>query len=436
MSSGGSLPVPSTLSKSVFALVDGNNFYVSCERVFNPALEDRPVVVLSNNDGCAVSRSQEAKDLGIAMGQPWFQMRHLERRGLIALSSNYALYADMSARMMSVAAQFSPRQEVYSIDESFLEFEGFGHYKLTEHCRLLRDRVRQWVGIPVCVGLGSSKTLAKLANRIAKKTPNMQGVCNLVDLSDHERSQRLASAPVSDVWGVGGRTTEKLNKLGIRSAEDLARANTDLIRMRLGVQLERTIRELNGLSCYDLETEPPAKQQIVSSLSFGRLVTDINELREAVQTHVARAGEKLRRQDSSCSAVAVFLGTHHFLPEEPQYHPMSSFPMPYPAQDGFSIARVALKVLEAIYRPAFRYKKAGVMLMGLAPVGQQQSSLFKQPSLNHVRLSHLIDGLNSQMGRDSIQMAGAGMRPAWSMKRDRMSPAFTSSWRDIVRARA
>lgn len=426
----------STRFKPVFALVDGNNFYVSCERVFNPGLVGRPVVVLSNNDGCAVSRSQEAKDLGIVMGQPWFQMRHLERRGLVALSSNYALYADMSARMMSVASQFCPRQEVYSIDESFLHFEGFGRYRLTEHCGLLRDRVRQWTGIPVCVGLGASKTLAKLANRIAKKTPALRGVCNLMDLSDVEISRFFASVPVNDVWGVGSRTTAKLHKLGIRSAEDLARANCDLIRMRFGVQLERTVRELNGLSCYDLETEPPAKQQIVSSLSFGQLVTDINELREAIQTHVSRAGEKLRRQGSSCSAIAVFLGTNPFLPGEPQYHPMSSCPMPYPAQDGFSLTRVALKVLEEIYRPEFRYKKAGVMLMELAPVGQVQGSLFKQPNPKQVRLSQLVDGLNDQMGRDSVQMAGAGTRPAWAMKRNRMSPAYTSSWRDIVRVRA
>ena len=428
--------MPSTRSKSVFALVDGNNFYVSCERVFNTALESRPVAILSNNDGCCVSRSQQAKDMGIRMGEPWFEIRHLERRGLVGMSSNYALYADMSARMMSVAAQFCPLQEVYSIDECFLEFEGFDQRILTEHCRGLRQRVRQWVGIPVCVGLGETKTLAKLANRIAKKSPEMGGVCNLVELSSARRVQRLASMAVSDVWGVGERTTEKLNKLGIHTAQDLASANTDLIRMRFGVQLERTVRELNGLPCYNLETEPPPKQQIVSSLSFGRKVTDIDELREAVHSHVARAGEKLRRQSSSCSAIAVFLGTHPFLLDEPQYHPMSSMPMPYPADDAFSLARVAIRILDAIYRPGFRYKKAGVMFMELAPVAQHQGSLFNQPQPSHVGLTHLVDGINNRMGRDKIKLAGAGTRQAWSMKRDKMSPAFTSSWREIVRARA
>ena len=374
--------------------------------------------------------------MGIRMGEPWFEIRHLERRGLVGMSSNYALYADMSARMMSVAAQFCPRQEVYSIDECFLEFEGFAAGALTDHCRALRQRVRQWVGIPVCVGLGDTKTLAKLANRIAKKAPEMHGLCNLSDMSPANRSHRLAGVPVSDVWGVGARTTEKLDKLGIHTAKDLADANTDLIRMRFGVQLERTVRELNGLPCYTLETEPPPKQQIVSSLSFGRLVTDINELREAVHSHVARAGEKLRRQESSCAAVAVFLGTNPFLPGEPQYHPMSSMPMPYPADDAFSLARVAVSILDAIYRQGFRYKKAGVMLMELAPVAQRQSSLFSQARPSHVRLSHLVDGINQQMGRDTIKLAGAGSRQAWSMKRDKMSPAFTGSWREIVRARA
>lgn len=423
-------------SKSVFALVDGNNFYVSCERVFTPALEGRPVVVLSNNDGCAVSRSQQAKDMGIRMGQPWFEIRHLERRGLIGMSSNYALYADMSARMMNVAAQFSPLQEVYSIDECFLEFDGFAAYPLTDHCRTLRARVRQWVGIPVCVGLGETKTLAKLANRIAKKSPHMRGVCNLSGLSGSDRLQRLALVPVGDVWGVGARTTEKLARMNIHTAKDLASANTDLIRMRFGVQLERTVRELNGLPCYTLETEPAPKQQIVSSLSFGRMVTDLGELREAVHLHVARAGEKLRRQGSSCAAVAVFLGTHPFLPDEPQYHPMASTPMPYPANDSFSLARAAVSILDAIYRCGFRYKKAGVMLMELAPVAQRQGSLFSQARSSHVRLSQLVDGINKHMGRDTLRLAGAGAGRPWAMKRDRMSPAYTSAWSDIAHARA
>ncbi len=264
----------------------------------------------------------------------------------------------------------------------------------------------------------------------------MGGVCNLDEISERDRAQRLALVAVSDVWGIGHRTTEKLNKLGIRSAQDLASANTDLMRLRFGVQIERTVRELNGLSCYVLENEPPPKQQIVSSLSFGRLVTDLNELREAVQSHVARAGEKLRGQNSTCMGLAVFLGTHPFLPDEPQYHPMSSASMPYPALDGFSISRVALKILDAIYRPGYRYKKAGVMLLDLAPAGKQQGSLFKQPHSKHVRLSHLVDDLNDQMGRGTIQMAGAGTKIGWSMKRERMSPAFTSSWREIMRARA
>ena len=242
-----------------------------------------------------VARSQEAKDLGVKMGVPWFQVRHLERKGLIALSSNYALYADMSARMMSVIGQFCPRQDVYSIDESFLLFEGFRHWDLQEHLHRLRAQVRQWVGIPVCVGLGSTKTRAKLANRLAKRQAELGGVCHLEAMSPKAQESYLARVAVGDVWGVGPRTSEKLGPLKIKSALALLQAPPDFIRLRFGVALERTVRELNGLACFALEDEPPPRQQIVSSRSFGQRVTEFADLREAVLSYVARAGEKLRR---------------------------------------------------------------------------------------------------------------------------------------------
>ena len=424
--------MPSMRSDRVFALVDGNNFYVSCERAFNPRLEGRPVIVLSNNDGCAVARSQEAKDMGIVMGEPWFRLRHLERRGLVALSSNYALYADMSARMMSVIGQFCPRQEVYSIDESFLEFEGFARWNLTEHCRDIRDRVRKWVGIPVCVGLGATKTLAKLANRIAKKAPEMGGVCNLSGMSEAGLFEYLGRVDVRDVWGIGSRLTEKLASMRILTAADLARANPDLIRMRFGVQVERTVRELNGLPCFDLETEPPPKQQIVSSRSFGRLVEDKRSLADALHTYVARAGEKLRRQDSVCSTVGVFLMTNRFMPDEPQYHPMGSISLPFPAQDGFTLAKAAQRGLDAVYKPEFRYQKAGVMLMGLAPAAQRQESLFGEAPNGRQDLSKLLDDINDRMGRDSVRLAVANQSRPWAMKRGNVSPAYTSSWKQVA----
>ena len=420
--------MPSTPSE-LYGLIDGNNFYVSCERVFNPRLENKAVVVLSNNDGCVVARSQEAKALGIKMAVPWFQVRHLERKGLIALSSNYALYADMSARMMGVIGQYSPRQEVYSIDESFLLFEGFGQWDLAEHLYRLRAQVKQWVGIPVCGGLGSTKTRAKLANRLAKKLPQFDGVCNL-EAVDQERY--LSQVEVGDVWGVGYRTAEKLAVLNIRSAWDLLKAPPDFIRMRFGVTLERTVRELNGLPCFGLEDEPAPRQQIISSRSFGQRVTELADLREAVLSYVARAGEKLRRQNSVCAVVGVFLRTNAFVPEEPQYHPIASLPLPSPAQDSFTLAKAAIRGLESIYRPGYRYQKAGVMLMELSPASQGQYGLFPEEAEDRVTLSRLSDRINDRMGRDTLRLAGSLETGNWRMRRGAVSPAFTTNWREVA----
>ena len=422
--------MPSTPSE-LYGLIDGNNFYVSCERVFNPKLENKPVVVLSNNDGCVVARSQEAKDLGIKMGVPWFQVRHLERKGLIALSSNYALYADMSARMMSVMGQYSPRQEVYSIDESFLLFEGFGSWNLQEHLHRLRAQVRQWVGIPVCGGLGSTKTRAKLANRLAKREPEFGGVCHLESMNLREQARYLSRVGVGDVWGVGRRTTEKLAALNIRTALDLLKAPPDFIRLRFGVALERTVRELNGLACFGLEDEPAPRQQIVSSRSFGQRVTELSELRESVLSYMARAGEKLRRQNSVCAVVGVFLRTNAFAPEEPQYHPMATIPLPSPAQDSFTLAKAAIRGLESIYRKGYRYQKAGVMLMELSPASQGQYGLFPEENGDRVTLSRLSDRINDRMGRDTLRLAGSLETGGWRMRRGAASPAYTTSWREL-----
>ncbi len=420
-------------SDRVFALVDGNNFYVSCERVFNPALENRPVIVLSNNDGCAVARSQEAKALGVAMGEPWFKLRHLERKGLVALSSNYALYGDMSSRMMAVIGQFCPRQEIYSIDESFLEFEGFAKWDLVSHAREIRARVLKWVGIPVCVGLGPTKTLAKLANRVAKRDPARHGVCNLSGCTPAELDTQLGVIEVGDVWGIGRRLAEKLGQLGIVTAGQLARANPDLMRSRFGVQVERTVRELNGLPCFDLETAPQPKKQIVSSRSFGGPVEDRAMLAEAIQSYVARAGEKLRRQDSACSTLGVFVMTDRFKPQEPQYHRMATIALPHPVQDAFSLTRAAMMGLNEIYRPGFRYRKAGVILMDLVPAAQRQATLFGEPPARKEMLSRLVDTINARMGRDTLRLALAASDRPWAMKRGNVSPAYTTNWDELPR---
>lgn len=426
------------VSRPQYALVDGNNFYVSCERVFGPHLEHRPVVVLSNNDGCAVARSEEAKALGIRMGQPYFEIRTLlaHHQG-IALSSNYSLYADMSRRMMAVIAGFAPEHEIYSIDECFLRFTGFEHWDLTVLGRRLREQVRQWTGLPVGVGIGATKTLAKIANRLAKKHPDFQagGVCNLDDFPPEQQARYLSGVEVETVWGVGSRWGAKLRALGMCSARDLQRADSALIRRRFSVALERTVRELNGLCCIPLEAVPPPKQQIVSSRSFGQLVSDREALREAVSTYVARAAMKLRAEQKAAGSLQVFLSTHRFIPNEPQYHPALLFRFATPSDDTARLIDAARRGVNRIYRPGYRYQKAGVMLLDLAPTGRRQADLFTVAATPDTerrgRLLALLDQLNERLGQGTLRFAAEGLQQSWRMRRDRLTPAYTTAWTDV-----
>jgi len=425
-----------------YALVDGNNFYVSCERVFNPQLEGRPVVVLSNNDGCAVARSDEAKALGVKMGQPHFQIRDLlKRHAGIALSSNYALYADMSRRMTSVIAHYSPEQEVYSIDESFLRFTGFKHWDLTEHGMRMRRQVRQWTGIPVGVGIGSTKTLAKLANRLAKKHADFKpiGVCNLQDLEPWHQIRYFTEVDVQDVWGVGPRWAAKLRELGIQSAQDLKQADPETLHKRFNVMLERTIRELNGIPCIPLQEAPPPKQQIVSSRSFGHLLTDKQDLLEAVSTYAARAAVKLRNEGQAAGSIQVFLSTNNFIPNEPQYHPGMLISFPTPTADTARLIQAARSGLNRIFKPGFRYKKAGVMLLDLMPDTVRQGELFGPATEprheRRARLLEVADALNGQMGQGTLRFAAEGTRQPWRMRRDNLTSGYTTAWAGLVVAR-
>jgi DNA polymerase V len=425
-----------------YALVDGNNFYVSCERVFNPGLEGRAIVVLSNNDGCAVARSEEARALGIKMGEPHFQIRDLlKRHGGLALSSNYTLYADMSRRMMSVIAHYSPEQEVYSIDESFLRFTGFKHWDLTAHGIRMRNQVRQWTGIPVGVGIGSTKTLAKLANRLSKRHPDFKsiGVCNLKDLEPWHLIRYFTEVDVQDVWGVGPRWAAKLRELGIQSAQDLKQAEPETLRKRFNVVLERTIRELNGIPCIPLEEAPPPKKQIVSSRSFGHLLTDKQDLLEAVSTYAARAAVKLRNEGQAAGGIQVFLSTNVFIPDEPQYHPGALITFPSPTHDTARLIQAARGGLARIFKPGFRYKKAGVMLLDLVPDTVRQGELFgptSEPSHERRgRLLEVLDTLNEQMGQGTLRFAAEGTEQPWRMRRENLTAGYTTAWEGLVVAK-
>jgi DNA polymerase V len=430
------------------ALVDGNNFYVSCERVFRPSLNGRPVVVLSNNDGCAIARSNEAKALGIRMGQPWFEMRHLEESaGVVALSANFELYGDISDRVASLVAGLGPRQEIYSIDESFVDMTGI-RGDLTERGHKLRSRILQWVGIPCGIGIGSTKTLAKLANHVAKTAERKPGsypahlaqVCELSALKPEDFEATLAATPVGEVWGVGPRIKAQLAEGGITTALDLAKLDPATVRRRWSVVLERTVRELQGMPCIDLEDAPPAKHEIACTRSFGQAVTEIEPLGEAVTEFASRAAVKLRRQNSHAGKVLTFIHTSPFR-KGPQYSRSITVPLRRPTADTAALVHAALTGLRTIYKSGFRFSKAGVMLLELQPdqLGQGELDLEAEDCADRGRLMGVLDALNQRYGRGTMLLASAGLdgqRRGWVMKQERRTPAYTTRWEDMPLVRA
>ena len=410
------------------ALVDGNNFFVSCERVFNPQLAGRPVVVLSNNDGCVVARSNEVKALGVKMGTPWFQLRDLARQhGIIALSSNYELYADMSNRMMAMLGEYSPDQEIYSIDECFLGLAGFARRDLFEYGLTIRRQVGRWIGIPVCIGIGATKTLAKLANHCAKKgLAGREGVCDFNRMTDEELRQILSRIPVGEIWGVGPRLSRQLANLGIAHVEGLRSADAATLRARFSVTLERTIRELNGISCVALE-EVASNKQIISSRSFGSYVHDLPSLREAVASYIAIAAEKLRGQGSLAGMVQVYIRTNPHKERAPQYQRGLTLPLPEATSDTLRLTQAALQVLDRLYRPGYAYQKAGVALLHLSDAATAQASLLAALPDN-TRLMQAMDRINAIWGSGTLRSAAEGIDKRWRMKRERMSPGYTTRW--------
>ncbi|MBF0153940.1 MAG: Y-family DNA polymerase [Magnetococcales bacterium] len=418
--------------KPAIALVDCNNFYVSCERVFDPKLEGRPVVVLSNNDGCVVARSPEVKALGVLMGTPWFKLRELaQRHGVTALSSNYALYADMSHRVMTILGDFSPRQEVYSIDECFLDLSGMP--ETAEHLgHKIRARIQQWLGLPVCVGIAPTKTLAKLANHVAKKRPAYHGVCHWIPGA--ETTRLLEEIPVREVWGVGARTAARLQQeLAIVTARDLQKTAERVIRSRFPITLARIVAELNGISCLALEEIAPPKRQILCSRSFGTTVFSVEELAEAVTMHSSRATEKLRRQKSLAGSVGVFIHTNPFRERDPQHQAYLIGNPPQPTDDTLILARVARNLLRNIFRPGFAYHKAGIILTDLEHVTRKQLDLFSSAEEIKRRkaLMTTMDAINQRMGRGTVRLLGEGMGQRWGNRSDHRSPRYTTRLEEI-----
>lgn len=417
----------------MFALVDCNNFYVSCERLFRPDLKGKPVVVLSNNDGCAVARSQEVKQLGVPMGIPWFQMQALaQRHHIVAFSSNYALYADISGRVMRVLRDMVPHSEVYSIDESFIDLSGIEDRQ--ELGYQIRQRIGQWVGIPVCVGIGSTKTRAKLANHIAKKHTEFEGVFDLEAQTSTQQSDWLKRLDASDVWGIGRQLKQQLETFNIHTAYDLQHADVSWIKKRFSIHLARTVEELRGHACLKLQAMVTARQQIMVSRSLGVYVTQEEELRQSVISHAARASEKLRKDGSVTHAVMVFIQTNPYRQQDDQYTASQWVPLVTPSQDSRCIIAAAIRGLQTIYRPGYRYKKTGVMLSDLSPADVQQGDLFDPGADDRrQRLMLTLDTLNHKLGRDTLFFAGQGVRQRWHMRRDLKSPAYTTDFNDLPR---
>lgn len=425
----------------LFALVDVNNCYVSCERAMNPRLRDVPVVVLSNNDGCAVARSNEVKALGVSMGEPWHKLQDLARQhGIVALSSNYALYADFSNRIMTILRTYSPHVEVYSIDEAFLSLNGMGGLWDTPTAmgQDIRAKILQWTSLPVCVGVGASKTQAKLANHIAKKFALFNSVCDLSTMSAARMFWLFSRIDVGEVWGVGRRIGDKLRAMGINSVQDLKEASPRDMRAKFGVVMERTCNEIRGISCLALEEVAPPRKEIVSSKSFGAMVASIDELGQAVTSYVTRASEKLRSQDSLCGAVHVFIQTNPFRKMDLQYSNGLTVPLIVPTDDSRVLAGAALHGLERIFIEGFRYKKAGVMLLDLSPKSMLQGVLFDEarPRDPAVKVMAALDALNERFGRDSVTLASAGLAPRWAMRSGNKTPCYTTRWDELPKANA
>jgi DNA polymerase V len=418
---------------TTIALVDVNNFYVSAERVFNPKLEGRCVVVLSNNDGCVVARSGEVKALGIAMGGPWFKLKDMARKhNIIALSSNYALYADMSNRVMSLLSEFCARQEIYSIDECFLDMTGHAG-NFTDYGQEMRQRILQWLGLPVCVGFASTKTLAKLANHVAKKRSEYAGVCDLTVLAEVELERIFSTIAVGEVWGVGRKLNEQLQQGGITTVLQLRNFDVHRIRNRFGVVMERTVRELRGEPCLEMIDIVPPRQQIISSRSFGQAVTSMNELQEAVSVYMSTAAAKLRQQGSVAATAHVYIHTNVHNSEEPQYNRGITIALPEATDDTMLLVAAVKAGLRRIYRPGYRYKKAGVMLADISSARLVQTQLFSDVATSEksLKLMTAMDGINLRMGKGAIHLASDGITQNWRMNRGSMTPAYTSNWDEL-----
>lgn len=419
------------------ALIDCNNFYVSCERIFRPDLQHRPMVVLSNNDGCVVSRSAEAKQLGIQMGQPWFKFNALAKQhNILALSSNYTLYADMSNRFMNILRTFGLKQEMYSIDECFLDLSHFS-LSLLDYAQSIRQTILQYLGLPVCVGMGSTKTRAKLANFLAKKHPLLQGVCDLESIDSTIQTHLLNQTDINEIWGIGSKTSEKLGRANIQTVWQFMHACPNWLRRNFSIHLVKTQAELNHTPCLSLKDMTVNKKQIIASRSFGPPIYTQQALSEAISSHIARAAEKLRQQNAVAQIIYVYIQTNRFN-QDTYYAPGVFLTLAEPTQDTRLLTLTALQGLGQIYQDGPAYKKAGIVLSEITPFTQKQQALFSTVKHYNTNKSTLlmqtIDHINQQMGKGSIHLLAEGFEKSWQMQSNQRTPRYSTCLNEVAKA--
>jgi DNA polymerase V len=416
----------------MIALVDCNNFYASCERVFQPRLEGKPVVVLSNNDGCVIARSNEAKKLGVPMGAPAFKYKELfDKNDIAVFSSNYALYGDMSNRVMAILSAYTPKIEIYSIDEAFLDFEGFDLFDLNRIGNEMRQKVRQWTGIPISVGFAPTKALAKVANKIAKKFPEQTGGVYVID-REEKREKALKWMEIGDVWGIGRQNQKKLENFGIRKAWGFTQLSDYWVKKNLSVVGLRLKWELQGKKTLAME-EIQSKKSIATTRSFDEMYTTIDQLRERVVTFAVSCAEKLRAQKSCCNALMVFIHTNYFREDLPQCNRQTVVKLPYPTNSSIELAKFATEGLERIFVEGFKYKKAGVIVMEITPENPSQLNMFENSNPKHKALMTAIDHINTEIGNRRVMLASEDSRRRWKMKQERLSPRYTTRIDEVVK---
>lgn len=419
-------------SQKIFALIDANNFYVSCERVFRPEYNNVPVIVMSNNDGCAVARSQEAKDIGIAMGEPLFKIKDIvQKHNVVVLSSNYEVYAEMSRRFSNIIKTFASEKdvEVYSIDETFVDLSSYTNYDLNIMAHNMKDTLLKWIGLPVCVGIGRTKTEAKLANHLAKKNPYLNRVCNLVDMDVCAKEALFQSIDVSEVWGVGRKHTQKLNALNVHSVFDLAVANPEMIQKHFSVVMKRTVLELTGISCIELEDLPQPKQQIISSKSFGSLVTNIDSLREALSSYIQSAVKKLRNEESLCGCIIIFAQSNPFDVKQPFFNRSVKIGFAVPTDSAVMMIKAAMQKIGELYKEGIQYKKCGVILTCIEPKSAHIPDLLADNKAieKNESLQTTIELVKAKFGERKLAIGSSNLPGRdWTMARNNLTQNYFS----------